>query len=118
MGKHNETGAKGEQLAEVFLLGKGYIILARNWRHQHKEVDLILLKDDWLVIAEVKTRRGTGYGFPEEAVTAGKQAFLRAAATAYFEAFPGYEKVRFDVISIVLNRQNEAVEILHLEDAF
>ena len=118
MAKHNETGAKGEQLAADFLLGKGYIILEKNWRYLHKEVDLILKKDDWLIIAEVKTRRGKGYGFPEEAVTAGKQAFLRAAAEAYFEAHPGYAKVRFDVVSILLGMQDETVELLHLEDAF
>lgn len=118
MAKHNETGAKGEQIAEDFLVNKGYFLLARNWRHNHKEVDLILSKDNWLVIAEVKTRKGIGYGFPEEAVTAGKQTFLHHAAQAYFETNEGYEKVRFDVISIILDQHNNVIELLHLEDAF
>lgn len=118
MAKHNETGVKGELLAELFFHKKGYIILERNWRYAHKEVDLIILQDDWLVFVEVKTRRGLGFGFPEEAVTEAKQDFLRAAATAYFEANDGFSKVRFDVLSIVLNNADEAVEMLHLEDAF
>lgn len=118
MAKHNETGLKGEQLAELFFSEKGYIILNRNWRHGHKEIDLVMQQGQWLVFAEVKTRRGLGFGFPEEAVTPAKQQLMHAAATAYFELHPGFEKVRFDVLSIVLNHQDEILEIRHLEDAF
>lgn len=118
MAKHNETGLKGEQLAELFFSQKGYIILNRNWRHGHREIDLIMQHSEWLVFAEVKTRRGLGFGFPEEAVTPAKQELMRIAATAYFELHPGFEKVRFDVLSIVLNQYDEIVEMVHLEDAF
>jgi len=119
MAKHNQTGVKGELLALDFLVKKGYNLLQQNWRHQHKEVDLIMSLGEWLVIIEVKTRRGLGFGFPEESVTAGKQAFLKMAAEAYFEAHAGFGKVRFDVISIVLHERNDEVqELLHLEDAF
>ncbi len=118
MAKHNETGLKGELIAGDFLEKKGYNILERNWRYGHKEVDLIMSYDGWLIFGEVKTRRGFGFGFPEEAVTMGKQDFLRKAAEAYFERYPGYEKVRFDVLSIVLGDKDEIVELLHLEDAF
>ncbi len=118
MAKHNETGLKGELLAADFLVKKGYILLHRNWRYRHKEVDLILQKEDWLIIAEVKTRRGFGFGFPEESVTAAKQSFLQVAAAAYFEANAGFDKVRFDVISIVLDERDQPIEFLHLEDAF
>lgn len=118
MAKHNETGLKGELIAADFLAKKGYNILERNWRYSHKEVDLVLTYGGWLIFSEVKTRRGFGFGFPEEAVTKGKQAFLHTAAEAYFEQHPGFEKVRFDVISIVLGEGNDVVELLHLEDAF
>ena len=118
MAKHNETGLKGEQLAASFLENKGYNILERNWRFSHKEVDLVLQFREWLVFAEVKTRRGLGYGYPEEAVTAGKQDFLKKAAEAYFEAHISFKKVRFDVISVVLDEWDGVVEMLHLEDAF
>lgn len=118
MAKHNETGLKGEQLAELFFHKKGYIILERNWRYGHKEVDLIMQDGAWLVFAEVKTRRGLGFGYPEEAVTLTKQGFMKAAAEAYFERHEGFTRVRFDVLAIVLNQQDEATEIVHLEDAF
>jgi len=118
MAKHNETGLKGEQLAELFFSKKGYIIVARNWRSGHKEIDLIMHWGEWLVFAEIKTRRGLGFGFPEEAVTPAKQALMRTAAEAYLETHPEFDKVRFDVLSIVLNNRDEAIEMLHLEDAF
>lgn len=118
MAKHNETGAKGELIAANFLTGKGYTIVARNWRYGHKEVDLVMTYEGWLIFGEVKTRHGIGYGYPEEAITKGKQQFLKKAAAAYFEQFPGYEKVRFDVVAIVLDNSGEVVELLHLEDSF
>ena len=117
MGKSKETGAWGERLAEEYLQGKGFVILHRNWRAAHKEVDLIALDGDLLVFVEIKTRSGLAYGFPEEAVTASKQAHLRTAATLFLERHPQYATVRFDVVSILLI--NGAIdELLHLEDAF
>jgi putative endonuclease len=118
MAKHNETGTKGEQIAENFLLNNNFEIIARNWRFGKKEVDCIARKNDAIVFAEVKTRSSTAFGFPEEYVTPQKQQYLKTAAAAWLETNPipdGY--VRFDVISIIL--QNGTVqEIRHFEDAF
>jgi putative endonuclease len=117
MGKHNETGARGERMAEEFLLAKGYTLLHRNWRTAHKEVDLIALDGHMLVFIEIKTRGGLAFGFPEEAVSEGKQAHLRAAAETFLALHPQYTTVRFDVVSILL-RNETIVELLHLVDAF
>lgn len=117
MGKHNETGARGELLAEEYLVKKGYTILHRNWRTAHKEVDLVALDGNMLVFIEIKTRGGLHFGFPEESVTTAKQAHVRGAAEVFLEAHPQYNTVRFDVVSIVL--RNDAIEeLLHLVDAF
>jgi putative endonuclease len=117
MGKHNETGRSGERIAEEYLLSKGFAVLHRNWRAAHKEVDLITVEGSELVFVEIKTRGGTAYGFPEEAVTPAKQAHLRAAAEAFMERHPQYINARFDVVSIML--RNGAIEdLLHLRDAF
>ena len=117
MGKHNETGARGERMAEEFLLNKGYTLLHRNWRTAHKEVDLIALDGAELVFIEIKTRSGLAFGFPEESVSSAKQAHLRAAAETFIELYPLYTSVRFDVISILLHH-GEIEELLHLQDAF
>jgi len=117
MAKHNETGIKGEQIAEKFLLNLGMVILARNWRHGKKEVDLICSSGKTLILVEVKTRSSFAFGFPEEAVNPRKQAFLKEAAAAYFEANPQFTEIRFDIISILVG-QDHIKEIIHFEDAF
>lgn len=117
MSKHNETGVKGEQLAEKFLLEKGYTLLNRNWCFGKKEIDLIMQRGDVLVFVEVKTRSSLHHSFPEEAVGARKQSFLRAAAAAFLDLHPQYLKIQFDVVSVQL-RNDVVAELVHFEDAF
>ena len=117
MGKHNETGARGERLAEEYIIRQGYTVLHRNWRTAHKEVDLIALDGNMLVFIEIKTRGGLLFGFPEESVSPVKQAHLRKAAETFLELYPQYTTVRFDVVGIVM-RFDAVEELLHLEDAF
>ena len=45
------------------------IVLDRNWRCEAGEIDLVLRDGDVLVVCEVKTRSGVGFGTPHEAVT-------------------------------------------------
>ena len=49
------TGNKGEQTACEYLVQKGYAILGRNWRTKTGEVDIIALKDEFIVFVEVKS---------------------------------------------------------------
>jgi len=117
MSKHNKIGIKGEQIAVDYLLNKGYIILHRNWRSGKKEIDIIALKNNVLIILEIKTRTNFDFGFPEEAVNRKKQAFLKSAASVFIDANPQYPQIQFDIISILIN--DEAVkEIVHFEEAF
>ena len=117
MSKHSKIGIKGEQIAANFLLNKGYSILHRNWRSGKKEIDIIAQKDDVVVIVEIKTRTNFDFGFPEEAVTRNKQAFLKSAAAAFIDSNPQYPIIRFDIISILMD-ESIVKEIVHFEEAF
>ena len=117
MSKHNETGIKGEQIAIKFLLKKSYNILHSNWRFGKKEIDIIAKDNNTLVFIEVKTRRSLNYGYPEEAVNMKKQSFMKIAADAYSIDNPDYDALRFDVISVILEK-DEVKESVHFEDAF
>lgn len=117
MSKHNELGRNGEILARQFLLQKGHSILEVNFRHGHKEIDIISTLQDMLVFTEIKTRSQYFFGYPEESVTPAKQKLLKAAAEAYLILHPQFSRIRFDVISILLQR-DEIKELLHFEDAF
>lgn len=92
-------------------------MLECNYRFEHKEVDIISLDGPVLVFTEIKTRSHYHLGFPEEAVHGRKQQFLKQAAAYYCLQQPQYEQLRFDVISILLQK-GEVRELLHFEDAF
>jgi len=117
MSKHNKIGIKGEQIAKDYLLNKGYIILHGNWRSGKKEIDIIALKNNVLVIVEIKTRTNFDFGFPEEAVNRKKQSFLKSAAAVFIDANPQYLQIQFDIVSILLDGDN-VKEIVHFEEAF
>jgi len=117
MSKHSKIGQQGEQIAADFLLNKGYNIIARNWRHKQREIDIIASAKDVLVFVEVKTRSSNLLLNPEETVNRKKQAFLRSAAAEYTDQHPDGFNVRFDIISILLNGEHPK-EIVHFEEAF
>ena len=117
MAQHNETGKFGEILALQFLQSKGLRILEQNWRHHKAEIDIIAKEGDVLVFVEVKTRTNTFYGEPAEFITARKERLLIDAATAYMESINHEWEIRFDVVGIILNDQDEP-NIQYYKDAF
>ena len=100
-----DLGARGEELAVGWYMGQGYRVLSRNWRCREGELDLVVSRDRCVVFCEVKTRSGTGFGLPAEAVTSEKQRRLRRLATRWLgERTPsvGFAEVRFDVACVTL----------------
>ncbi len=101
MAQHNETGITGEKLAVDWLTAKGFIIKKTNWRYRHWEVDIICEKDKTLHFVEVKTRRSTLYGNPEDSITRQKFKNLKDAAEQYQFLNPGWKWIQFDVLAIL-----------------
>jgi putative endonuclease len=94
-------GADGEQAAADYLTGRGYRILDRNWRCAGGELDIVAVERHVFVVCEVKTRSGTGYGTPLEAVGRDKQRRLRRLAVAWLSAHGvRFEQVRIDVVGL------------------
>jgi putative endonuclease len=113
-----KTGSRGENLAADFLCDQGFEIVARNYRFNRGEIDLIAMKPDWLVFVEVKTRSSFDYGEPEQFVTDFKARKIYEAAEAFIFKIDWHGHVRFDVISVKLNAASQDVtEIKHFEDA-
>ncbi|MGH3769989.1 MAG: YraN family protein [Pseudonocardiaceae bacterium] len=117
-GRSDELGRRGEDLAADYLAGTGLVVLSRNWRCREGEVDLIATDGQRLVVCEVKTRSGTGYGEPSEGVTPAKAARIRRVTAAWLRAYRvGWCEIRFDVLA-VLCPQNGPVTVEHLQGAF
>jgi len=121
---NTSLGTKGEDIAAEYLQEQGIIVLERNYRFERAEVDLVCFEPAQiyeqggeLVFVEVKTRTGTGFGRPEEAVTPEKQRNVIKAAKAFlYERHLEGSPCRFDVVSILL--QNGRPEIEHFKSAF
>jgi putative endonuclease len=112
-------GQRGERLAESFLRSKGYVVIDRNVRLRHGEIDLIALDGTNLVFVEVRTRSGTSYGTPAESVTWRKQKKLRELALAYLQTcVRPVRTFRFDVIAIVFPAGSGRPHIDHIIHAF
>ena len=109
-----EKGSRYEDQAASFCREKSMTVLEQNYRRKTGEIDLILRDRGVLVFAEVKFRLRTRNGFPEEAVTAGKQQRIYRTAQWYLmeHSLPENTPCRFDVISILDS------EITHFENAF
>ncbi|WP_158989617.1 YraN family protein [Mucilaginibacter sp. L196] len=117
MAVHLELGRRGESLAKTHLGNAGYEILDENWTHGKAEVDLIAYKDKVIIFAEVKTRTGNAFGEPEDFVDARKQKLLVSAADEYIYLMDHQGDVRFDIISILFDKQANYT-LKHIEDAF
>jgi putative endonuclease len=117
-GRRKALGDWGEATAAVHLERNGYCILERNARTREGEIDLVARHEGTVVFIEVKTRSGTNYGDPIEAVTPAKAGRIRRLAAAWLaERDVKRRTIRFDVIGI-LRRQDGTFEIDHLADAF
>lgn len=108
-------GKLGEDMAEQYLLSKGYEIVERNFRHGHGEIDIIAIEaNSVLVFVEVKLRSDDAFGNPEDFVSTGQQASIQKAAEQYIFAINWTADIRFDVIAI--DHKDDNLE--HLRDAF
>jgi UPF0102 protein HMPREF0645_2083 len=122
MAEHNDLGKWGEQYVEAFLRRKGYIILERDWRHGRSlcDIDLICKTADetTIVFVEVKTRSADDITLPEDAVTLNKMRRLGHSADNYVKMNNITEDLRFDIVALVGNSNDEEPQINHIEDAF
>ena len=109
-------GNRGEYLAEQFLRQRGYSVLSRNYRCPYGEIDLICRDGSCLVFVEVKTRRGSAFGPPEEAVTAVKIEHIVNAAAHYLALLDATDQQwRIDVVAICLDTSGRHLETRLIE---
>ena len=116
MALHNKLGKDGELIALMFLQKKGFSILKTNWRFQKAEVDIIAKDNNFLVFIEVKTRGSRKFGKPEDAIDKKKIALYRDAAEGYLVQYPAEAEIRFDVVSIIIEK--DEIEIEYIPNAF
>lgn len=109
-------GIEGEDMAADYLSSRGYVILERRFRIHSIEIDIIASKGKELVFVEVKTRSSDFFASPESAVNVKKQKRMILAADYYVRERGIDAEIRFDIVSVVRNRDTE--HISHIKNAF
>jgi putative endonuclease len=114
--RHNETGQIGEELAKKYLEKNGYKIIEKDFKTKLVEVDLIGIKNNELIIFEVRTKRGEMFGSPEETLSDKKlkKLLLGARIVAAAKRWSGH--MRIDAVCLVLKENNQALRINHYEN--
>jgi len=111
-----QLGQAAEDLAATHLKKQNFTIIARNYRYQRAEVDLIAQKNKLMVFVEVKTKSNDQFGDPETFVTRKQQSLVRTAAEHYIIMHDWSHAIRFDIIAIL--KTNNHMQLTHFEDAF
>jgi len=128
MAKKDGVGRYGERVALRHVAERGWEVLDTNWRGKDGELDIVALDGDVLVVVEVKTRSGHGYGHPAEAVTPRKLARIKRLTGQWLTAFRDrvvavpvapdrrarFGAIRIDVVAVTLQRRGPAV-VEHIE---
>lgn len=106
-----QLGNSGEEAAGLHLQQNGYKIIQKNYRCKLGEIDIIAKDADYLVFIEVKSRKNTQYGTPSEAVNYFKQQKIKKVAQYYLMTKGIEPNVRFDVVEIIGEIKNQAINI-------
>lgn len=120
-----QLGRFGEEVAAGYLARRGHVIVARNWRCQTGEIDLVAREGTQWVFVEVRTRRaGSTTGpTPEESITPAKREQLIVLANTYLQqlAQPGelgtWVSWRIDVVAIEVGKNGGVVRLEHITNA-
>lgn len=89
-----------EDKAVSFLTDSGYEILERNFRCKMGEIDIIAKEGEYLVFVEVKYRKSSCMGLPQEAVDWRKQQKICRVSDYYrmLHKIGDNMPIRFDVV--------------------
>lgn len=116
MGQTLDTGRAGEDVAERYLVRRGWTTVTRNWHGGGGEIDLIAHRRGILAVCEVKTRASASA--LDEVLTAAQRDRIMRAASAFLARSPQFRShlVRFDLIAV--ERRPLRWRVRHMAGAF
>ena len=107
-------GRKGEEMVCSFLRKKGHVILERNFRSGHLEIDIISFDAEGIHFVEVKTRRLSIQSPPQENVDSRKQQRIAKAAIHFLKTRKGTpygnRECIFDVAAVTFDGDSATLE--------
>ncbi len=122
-GNSCEKGRVAEAIALDFLVERGLVLLERNWRWGHKELDLIMKSSNSVTgvavlhIIEVRSLHEPFVQMPFESVSYKKRRAVILAANGYLRVSKINLETQFDIVSIVFSTAG-AFKLEYFPDAF
>ncbi|MFA7116285.1 MAG: YraN family protein [Bacteroidales bacterium] len=105
-----EIGRLGERLAEDYLKSLGMVLLERNYRSRHREIDLIMETEKAVHIVEVRSLRAPVAQEPQNSVNKKKQLFLIKCASSFVYSRKICKEVVFDIVAIIFFQERYKLE--------
>ncbi len=114
---NKQKGNEGEEKACNYLVSNGYQIIERNFFTRYGEVDIIALKENTLVFAEVKTLPKGNSETLSQVLSLIKQKKIIETAKFFLLKYRKYNDsiIRFDVLAIDIPGYPP---VYHIENAF
>jgi putative endonuclease len=123
-----QLGQQGEEIALRLLQDAGLTIRERNWRCAAGELDIVAeeiapdyvtgeMAARWLVLVEVRSRRGTWLGPARQAFTRQKQIKLQEVAAHYVQSIAWTGPWRIDAIAVQMDSSARLVQVEHIRHA-
>lgn len=109
-------GSAGESAAAAYLKKKRYKIVERNFSCRFGEIDIIARQGQYIVFAEVKTRKNENFAMAREFVTRSKQERIIKSAMLWLQQNDVDLQPRFDVIEVIGEGRQRRIQ--HIENAF
>lgn len=111
--KAYHRGHRGEWLAALALMLKGYRIVARRYRTKLGEIDLIARRGDLVLIVEVKVRVTLIEAM--DAIAYQSERRIEAATDLWLSRQPDHGRlsIRFDLVAVLPRRWT-----VHVENVF
>jgi putative endonuclease len=104
-----DIGFEKEKKVVEHLKKLKYKILDTNFRSHFGEIDIVARQDDTIVFVEVKYRKESSSGAPQEAVTYRKQKKIIKSAILYIKLYHIRDNIRFDVAAV----DDNSIEIIN-----
>ena len=118
MARSHLLGIRGEDLAAAHLERTGWLVLDRNYRLGHREIDLVARRGRLVAFVEVKTRARLRWGHPLLAIDRRKRLEIERVARFWVARHgrPG-DEFRFDAIALYRTEEGR-LHLEHIEDAW
>jgi len=116
----DSPGASYESRAAGWLEGRGWHVLARNFRGRTGEIDIIARDGEHLVFVEVRARSHRAFGGAAGSIDRRKQHRIMRTAQLFLQRHPELSRLpcRFDVLAFQPPQSGTCLEIQWIPGAF